>query len=65
VKNLSETVAFGSTKNGRVHPSTWRPGPLIEVEGVETRVEREADNSTNFLLCLSKPIKPPPKPDWL
>jgi len=38
--------------------STWRPGPLIKVVEVETRVEWEADNSTNFLLCL-------PKPDWL
>jgi len=35
-----------------------RHGPLIEVVGVETRVEWEADNSTKFLLCLSKP-------DWL
>jgi len=41
-----------------VASSTWRPGPLIEVMGVETRVEWEADNSTNFLLCL-------PKFDWL
>jgi len=36
------------------------PGPLIEV--VETRVEWEADNSNNFFLRLSKPIRPPPKP---
>jgi len=41
-----------------LQPSTWRPRPLIEVVGVETRVEWEADNNTNFLLCL-------PKPDWL
>jgi len=41
-----------------LQPSTWRPEPLIEVVEIETRVEGEADNSTNFLLCLSKP-------DWL
>jgi len=48
---------------GQVQSSTWRPRWLIEVVGVETRVEWEADNSTNFLLCLSKPIRLPPKPD--
>jgi len=30
-----------------VEPSTYRPGPPIEVVGVETRVEWEADNSGN------------------
>jgi len=30
-------------------PSTWKCGPLIEVVGVGTRVEWEADNSANFL----------------
>jgi len=40
-----------------MQPSTWRPGPLIEMVGVETRVEWEADNCKNFLLCLSKPIR--------
>jgi len=32
---------------------------------VETRVEWEVDNCKNFLLCLSKPIRPLPNPDWL
>jgi len=43
----------------------WRPGPLIEVVGIETCVEWEADNSTNFLLCLLKPIRLWWGPDWL
>jgi len=45
--------------------STWRSEPLIEVVGVETRVEWEADNSMNFLLCLSKPIRLWWRSDWL
>jgi len=38
-------------------PSTWRSEPLIEMVGVETRVEWKTGN--NFLLCLPKPISPP------
>jgi len=41
-------------QSSRKTSSTWRPGPLIEVVGVESHMEWEAVNSTNFLLCLPK-----------